>query len=114
MPGEGFQATYPKEVFCMGCHQTVKKESPEIAKLAELAKTKQKVPWARVYHVPDIVWFSHAVHVKDAKIDCKECHGDVSQRDVLFQEKSTSMVACMDCHAQRNAANGCDVCHASQ
>lgn len=114
MPGEGFQATYPKEGLCMGCHQSVKAESAEIQKLAAFAREKKPVPWARVYQVPDYVWFSHALHVKDAKIECKQCHGDVAQRDVLFKERSTSMMTCMDCHAQRNAPNGCDVCHASQ
>ena len=28
MPGDGFAATFPKETMCMGCHTTVKKESP--------------------------------------------------------------------------------------
>ena len=114
MPGDGFQATFPKETVCMACHQSVKKDSLEIQKLAQFAKTRTPVPWVRVYRVPDIVWFSHALHVKDAKIDCAVCHGDVAKRDVVFKEKSISMNACMDCHARMRASNGCDVCHASQ
>ncbi|MEX2263600.1 MAG: cytochrome c3 family protein [Bryobacteraceae bacterium] len=114
MPGEGFQATYPKATLCMGCHASIKAESAEIQKLARFAKEKQTIPWERVYRVPDYVWFNHALHVQDAGIACGNCHGEVAQRDVLFKEKSTSMVACMDCHARNNAANGCDVCHASQ
>jgi hypothetical protein len=114
IPGEGFQATYPKEAFCMGCHTTIKKESAEIRKLAAFAAKKEPVTWARIYQLPDIIWFSHAAHVKDAKIDCNVCHGDVPQRDVLFKEKSISMNSCMDCHARQKAPNGCDVCHASQ
>ena len=112
MPGEGFAATYPKESFCMGCHSSIKKESPEIQKLAGFAAKKEPVPWVRVYRVPDIVWFNHTLHVK--KNDCSTCHGDVAQRPVLFQEKSTSMATCMACHAATGAPNGCDVCHASQ
>jgi hypothetical protein len=114
MPGEGFAATYPKETLCMGCHQSIKTDSPEIRKLAKFAKAKEPVPWVRIYQVPDFVWFSHALHVKDAGIDCQQCHGDVAQRDVLFKEKSISMTSCMDCHARSRASNGCDVCHASQ
>jgi hypothetical protein len=114
MPGDGAQATYPRESLCMGCHQSIKAESPEIQKLAEFAKAKKTVPWVRIYRVPDIVYFNHALHVKDAGIDCAQCHGNVAQRDVLFQEKSISMVSCMDCHARMQASNGCDVCHASQ
>lgn len=114
MPGEGMQATYPPESLCMGCHQSVKTDSAEIQKLAALAKEKKRVPWKRVYHVPDIVWFNHALHVKDANIECGVCHGEVAKRDVLFKEKSTGMMACMECHAARQAPNGCDTCHASQ
>ena len=112
IPGEGFAATFPKESMCMGCHTSIKKESPEIQKLAGFAARKEPVPWARVYRVPDIVWFNHAVHVKQT--ECSACHGDVGQRTVLFQEKSTSMATCMACHAATGAPNGCDVCHASQ
>ncbi|MFN0101911.1 MAG: cytochrome c3 family protein [Bryobacteraceae bacterium] len=114
MPGEGFLATYPKETLCMGCHTSVKKDSPEIKKLAAFAAKKEPVPWAKVYQVPDIVWFNHAVHVKNGKAECSVCHGDVGQREVLFQEKSTSMQTCMACHAAQGAPNGCDTCHASQ
>lgn len=114
MPGEGLLATWPKESVCMGCHQTIKTDSEEIQKLAQFVKESKSVPWIRVYRVPDIVWFNHAVHVKESNIECQECHGDVAQRDVLFQEKSISMNACMDCHARRQAPNGCDVCHATQ
>ncbi|MGH9723218.1 MAG: cytochrome c3 family protein [Bryobacteraceae bacterium] len=114
IPGEGFLATYPKEEFCMGCHGSIKKDSAEIQKLAEFAAKKQAVPWARVYQAPDIVWFSHASHARDAKIECAVCHGDVAQRDVLFKEASTGMNACMACHAARKVSNGCDFCHATQ
>lgn len=114
MPGEGYQATYPKETFCMGCHTSVKKDSPEIEKLAAFAAKKEPVPWKRIYRVPDMVWFNHVLHVNDAKIECGTCHGDVVQREVLFQEKSVSMGTCMACHAAEGAANGCDTCHSTQ
>jgi predicted CXXCH cytochrome family protein len=111
---EGFKATFPKEAVCMGCHSSIKKESPEIQKLAAFVAKKQPVPWERVYRLPDIVWFSHSVHVKEAKVECAVCHGAVAERDVLFQEKSVAMLTCMACHAQHKAANGCDTCHSSQ
>jgi hypothetical protein len=114
IPGDGFQAAYPKEAFCMGCHTSVKKDSPEIQRLARFVAEKKPVPWNRIYQVPDIVWFSHAVHVREAKVDCGVCHGEVARREVLFKEKSTGMQACMECHAKYMAPNGCDFCHASQ
>lgn len=110
----GFQAGIPKEAVCMGCHVSVKKDSPAIQKLAGFAKAKTPAPWAKIYSVPDYVWFSHAVHVKDAKLECASCHGPVAERDVLFKEKPTNMFSCMACHSSRGANNGCDVCHNSQ
>ena len=38
----------------------------------------------KIYSVPEYVWFSHAVHVKDAKLECVSCHGPVAEREVLF------------------------------
>ena len=114
MPGDGAAATYPQESTCMGCHATIKKESAEIQKLAAFAAKKERVPWTRVYRLPDIVWFNHALHVKTAKAECSACHGEVAKRDVLFQEKSIGMPGCMACHAKHEAPNGCDVCHSSQ
>jgi hypothetical protein len=107
----GFAAGFPKEATCMGCHLTMKTDSPSIQKLAEFNKAKKPVPWVKVYRVPDYVWFSHEVHHREAKLECAECHGPVAQRDVIAKEKSTSMNACMDCHRQKNASNECDVCH---
>lgn len=112
--GEGFQAGIPSGKFCMGCHTAIRKDSPEIAKLAEFAASGKPVPWARIYRVPDIVWFSHAVHVKDKGFGCDTCHGDVAAKDVLFKEKPTNMSSCMNCHAKHKASNGCDFCHATQ
>jgi Cytochrome c7 and related cytochrome c len=110
----GFQAGFPKEAVCMGCHVTVKKESPTIEKLAALAKARTPVPWARVYTVPVTVWFSHNVHVTQAKLECAGCHGPVAERDVLFKERPTNMFSCMACHSKHGANNGCDVCHNTQ
>jgi hypothetical protein len=110
----GFQAGYPKEATCMGCHAAVKKDSPHIQKVAAAFKAKQPLPWVKVYRVPDYVWFSHASHAQDAKISCAECHGPVAERDVLAKEKPTNMHSCMQCHAKRGASNGCDFCHNTQ
>ncbi|MBK9167555.1 MAG: cytochrome c3 family protein [Bryobacterales bacterium] len=111
---DGFAAGLPPETTCMACHATVKKDSPAIRKLAEFARSKEPVPWKRVYEVPEYVWFSHQSHHVDAKIACEHCHGPVATRDVIVKEKPTSMQACMDCHAAYKAPNGCDFCHNTQ
>ena len=112
--GEGFTMGFPKEAFCMGCHSSIKKDSPEIAKLAKAAADKKPVEWARVYRLMPIVWFSHAVHVTDGKIECATCHGDMAANQVTTKARVLNMKDCMDCHAERGAKNGCDTCHAAQ
>ena len=107
----GFLAGYPAEATCMACHSAIKTDSPHIQELARLSAEGSAVPWRRVYRVPDFVWFSHASHVEDASVDCETCHGPVAEREVLFQEKPTTMAACMACHAQHSAPNDCDLCH---
>ena len=95
----------------MGCHLSVKKESPAIEKLAGFAAQKKPVPWVRVYRLPKTVYFSHEVHYKNVKVDCVECHGPVADRDSLGQEKSIAMADCMTCHDRYHASNDCNLCH---
>ena len=112
--GDGFQAGFPREAACMGCHVSIKSDSPHIKKIQEAMKSKTPIRWARIYQVPDYVWFSHASHHTDKKTECATCHGPVSEREVLFKEKPTNMYSCMDCHAKTGAPNGCDFCHNTQ
>jgi hypothetical protein len=107
----GFLAGYPAAATCMACHAAVKTDSPHIQKLAEAEKTNTPIEWVKVYKVPDYVWFSHQSHAVDAKVACETCHGPVAEREKIFKEKPTSMVSCMDCHAQHEAPNDCDLCH---
>jgi hypothetical protein len=89
------RAGLPETSKCIGCHQSI---------------VNRSIDWVRVYKLPDFVFFSHAKHTS-AAIGCTECHGPVEQRDVLAKEVSTSMTACMGCHAQKNASTACNVCH---
>lgn len=107
----GFLAGYPVAATCMACHTAVKPDSPHIQKLAEAEKANTPVEWVKVYKVPDYVWFSHQSHAVEAEVACETCHGPVGERQMVFKEKPTSMVSCMDCHAQHGAPNDCDLCH---
>jgi predicted CXXCH cytochrome family protein len=100
----------PKTDLCMACHETIKTRSREIKKLAAARQRGERLNWVRVYRLPDFVFFSHANHTK-AGLKCQECHGPVEKRDVLAKEVSTSMVACMNCHAVKKAPMGCSACH---
>jgi hypothetical protein len=109
----GDLAGLPPESLCMGCHTTLKADSPQIAKLADFARDSRRVPWVRVYRLPKTIYFSHEVHHRQAKLPCADCHGPIAERDAVAQEKSIYMAACMECHDRRGASNKCDLCHDS-
>jgi hypothetical protein len=94
----------------MTCHQAVKKDSPEIAKLALLGKSEKVAPPAPVYQVPDFVFFSHARHGK-AAVSCDTCHGTVTAKDTVEREVNLKMKFCVDCHKANSATIACNACH---
>ena len=105
----GERAGLPDRDLCMLCHQSIAADHGKIRQVAALP-AGSRIDWVRAYRVPDFVFFSHAEHAS-AGIECESCHGPVSSRPVLGQEVSINMVACMNCHAQRQASNECFVCH---
>jgi len=105
------RAGLPAASRCLACHRTIVPDHPEVRRLAALEKKGGRIPWVRIYQVPEFVFFSHASHT-GAGIDCQTCHGPVAERDVLAKEVSTSMTACMSCHAAREVSNDCHFCHA--
>jgi hypothetical protein len=104
------RAGLPTASQCMLCHASIAKDSSDVRKLDAFDKDKKVIPWARVYQLPDFVFFSHAMHV-NRKISCAECHGQVEQRDTLATEVTHNMKTCMACHSARGASNKCHVCH---
>ena len=106
------RATIPNSATCMGCHESVKPDSPEIQKLAAYYERHEQPPWVRVYYIEKSadVYFTHKPHVA-AGLDCAECHGQVEQMHRVRREVNQSMGWCVDCHRQRNANTDCYVCH---
>ncbi len=100
----------PAVSFCMGCHLSIKADSPHIQRLAAAAKESKPIPWVRVYRIPHYVYFSHRVHGQ-AGVTCETCHGPVRERDVISKEVAQNMAACMACHAAAKAPNDCNTCH---
>jgi len=107
-PGESMGI--PASAKCMGCHKSIKTDSPHIQKLTELNTANRPVPWKRVYQIPSYVFFSHKEHLK-AGNTCLECHGPVAERETLRKEVPTNMGACMECHQKKKAPNDCSFCH---
>ncbi len=95
---------------CMSCHQSVKADSPHIAKVAAADREKKPIAWVRVYRLPSYVYFSHRVHTQ-AGATCERCHGPVRERNVKTKEVAHDMRSCMACHAATKARNDCTACH---
>lgn len=100
----------PAAAKCMGCHKSIKTDSPHIRKLTEFHEKGRPIPWVRVYQIPSFVFFSHKEHLKAGAV-CADCHGPVAEREALRKEMPTNMGACMDCHQKRKAPNDCTFCH---
>src|SRR5688500_5586416 len=63
-PDPGDMMGFPPVSTCMGCHTTVKKDSPHIQKLAAAAQDKKEIEWKRIYQIATFVFFSHRAHLE--------------------------------------------------
>jgi len=113
-PEPGDRMTLPAADKCMECHRTIVKDKPAIQKLAEFAKSKQTIPWVRVYVVSGWVFWNHRSHL-EAGMKCEACHGEVGKMEVLTAATNvTSMAGCVDCHKKNEASTGCQYCHSGK
>jgi hypothetical protein len=129
---DGSYSGAPKLAQCVACHEEVNGEDPEEKKFVEQYVQKEReVPWLVYSRQPDCVFFSHAAHVKTAKIDCVTCHGPIGESESLkvyeenritgysrdiwganiagFKRNSwdrMKMDDCAECHAQAKVAPG--------
>jgi len=71
---------------------------------------ERKIPSRLVYEVPDFVFFSHAKHA-NARVECRTCHGEVAQQEIIQAEQPIRMKWCVDCHKTAKAAVTCNTCH---
>jgi len=97
-------AGIPAMNLCMNCHVLIREGSHsgkfEIAKVVNAVETKKPVEWVRIHNLPDHVFFSHAIHVGSAKLDCAKCHGAVEEMDIMKQHSDLSMGWCINCHRE--------------
>jgi hypothetical protein len=103
-------AGLPDAEFCMGCHEDVATDRPEIVKLTRVFLAGEPVEWVRVYAVKPHVYFTHKRHVLSG-IKCQECHGPVELMTTVQRVTDLGMGWCMECHTARGAPKDCDTCH---
>ena len=105
-------AGVPSVARCMGCHESIATDRPEIQKVQQYWDEQQPIPWIKVHDVPDFVHFTHKRHVR-AGIECQQCHGPVETMDRIERQASLRMPWCVECHTEREVDNGrdCWTCH---
>ncbi len=103
-------AGIPEVASCVECHLHIAADAPEVKAMMDFWQRKQPIPWVRVHHLPDHVYFSHRMHLR-AGIDCAACHGDVGTMDRVTRIASLKMGWCLSCHKDRQASIDCWTCH---
>lgn len=94
---KGPNASIPSTEICMNCHKLIKKDSPEIAKLAKSYATGKPIEWIKIHNLPDYAYFDHSRHI-NAGVGCVSCHGRIDQMKVVHQDQPLSMGWCLECH----------------
>lgn len=83
---------------CMHCHSQIWADSPVLAPVREGYRDNRSLSWARVYQLPDYVYFDHSIHVKKG-VGCDTCHGRVDQMPILWRRHTLTMKWCLSCHS---------------
>jgi menaquinone reductase, multiheme cytochrome c subunit len=136
---DGRFAGIPRLDKCSACHSEPVSQSPDEKVFVEkYVKASREVPWLVYSRQPDNVFFSHATHVRIAKLACDKCHGGHGKSDKLrlYQENRISgysrdiwgpsilrigasaggragmkMDDCTHCHRENGVLTGCLDCH---
>jgi hypothetical protein len=113
----GAVAGVPSVETCMNCHRFIqpKREdgpvTPAMAALLEHVDPETLEPirpivWRKVYDLADFVYFDHSRHVRDAGIECSECHGPVERMERVRRVRTLKMAWCLDCHRKPPQGTG--------
>lgn len=94
---KSWYSNVPSSETCLNCHNQVLKDDPRLSLVRESAASGKPIPWVQIHKTPDYVYFNHAVHVNRG-ISCVKCHGQVNEMDEVRQEKSFTMLFCIECH----------------
>jgi len=83
----------------MGCHQTVKADSPHIQKVAAAARDKKPIPWVRVYRIPTYVTSVIGCTLKQAQ-HVRPATDRFASATSSPEKCAMYMRSCMACHCR--------------
>lgn len=90
-------AGIPPTQTCMNCHSQIFPNAPILEPVRASLRDGVNLRWTRVHDLPDFVYFSHKIHVRQG-VGCATCHGPVDQMPLMYQAESLLMEWCLDCH----------------
>jgi hypothetical protein len=90
-------AGVPPTATCYNCHKLIWNDSPMLEPVRESFRTGRPLNWAKVYDLPDFVYFDHSIHVNKG-VGCVTCHGRVDKMRLTRQAPSLQMEWCLACH----------------
>ncbi len=108
------RAGIPNIDVCSMCHSSIiDSTSKRELVIYNYVKDNKIIPWKALYNIPDYVYFSHRRHVKMGKLECSECHGDMTTQTSPELKNFTpfKMQFCFDCHQNRGITTDCGNCH---
>jgi hypothetical protein len=90
-------AGIPPTQTCINCHSQIWSNAPILEPVRASLRDNTNLTWTRVHDLPDFVYFSHQIHVKQG-VGCATCHGPVDKMPLMYQASSLLMEFCLDCH----------------
>jgi hypothetical protein len=93
-------AGLPSVQKCVGCHEVIATDQPEINAVLGYWEDGQAIPWRPVVNLDDYVFFSHHAHTR-AGVSCETCHGNVGQMGSAREVLHMDMGWCLDCHLEQ-------------
>ncbi|GAB4157587.1 MAG: cytochrome c3 family protein [Planctomycetota bacterium] len=109
---EGVHSGLPGLAACSLCHTEPQGESEAEKVIVRLVDEGKEPEWTSLFRQETYVFFSHRRHTTVAKLECKECHGDMgSSTEPPPTRMPVRMYQCWDCHERKHAPNDCTTCH---
>ena len=90
-------AGIPPTKTCMNCHAQIWTNAPILEPVRASFRNDTPLTWVRVNDLPDFVYFSHQIHVRQG-VGCDTCHGKVDTMPLMIQAQPLLMEWCLDCH----------------
>ena len=90
-------AGIPPTQTCINCHSQIWSDAPILEPVRASLRDNVNLVWTRVHDLPDFVYFSHQIHVKQG-VGCATCHGPVDEMPLMYQAETLLMEFCLECH----------------